>query len=73
MIDVRNQIEPEGAAWIPSPGPPRLLKTPVAVHPLPQGGEGRKLKSAPGSAATLVSSVRVGAFTFALCLLPFAF
>ena len=25
----------------PSPGPPRLKKTPAAVHPLPQGGEGR--------------------------------
>jgi hypothetical protein len=22
------------------PGPPRLMKTPAAVHPLPQGGEG---------------------------------
>jgi len=26
----------------PSPGPPRLKKTPAAVHPLPQGGEGRE-------------------------------
>lgn len=25
----------------PSPGPPRLEKTPVAIHPLLQGGEGR--------------------------------
>jgi len=25
----------------PSPGPPRLKTTPAAVHPLPQGGEGR--------------------------------
>jgi transcription-repair coupling factor len=24
----------------PSPGPPRLMKTPAANHPLPQGGEG---------------------------------
>jgi len=24
----------------PSPGPPRPVKTPAAVHPLPQGGEG---------------------------------
>ena len=24
----------------PSPGPRRLMKAPVAVHPLPQGGEG---------------------------------
>ena len=24
----------------PSPGPPRLMKTPAAGHPLPQGGEG---------------------------------
>jgi hypothetical protein len=24
----------------PSPGPPRLMKAPDAVHPLPQGGEG---------------------------------
>src|SRR5271169_3042510 len=29
----------------PSPGPPRLVKTPAAVHPLPQGGEGCKSKS----------------------------
>ncbi|SPE29447.1 hypothetical protein SBA2_450063 [Acidobacteriia bacterium SbA2] len=31
------------AGWLqtPSPGPPRLMKTPAAVHPLPQGGEGR--------------------------------
>jgi len=27
----------------PSPGPPRLEKAPVAVHPLPQGGEGSKI------------------------------
>jgi len=27
-------------ARTPSPGPPRLKKTPAAVHPLPQGGEG---------------------------------
>jgi hypothetical protein len=25
----------------PSPGPPRLKKTPAAGHPLPQGGDGR--------------------------------
>jgi hypothetical protein len=25
----------------PSPGPRRLVKAPVAGHPLPQGGEGR--------------------------------
>ena len=30
----------------PSPGPPRLKKTPTAVHPLPQGGDGRKLHKA---------------------------
>ena len=28
----------------PSPGPPRLEKAPVAVHPCPQGGEGSKFK-----------------------------
>ena len=33
---------PTGEA-IPSPGPPRLMRAPVAVHPLPQGGEGGKL------------------------------
>jgi hypothetical protein len=27
----------------PSPGPPRLMTTPAAGHPLPQGGEGRNL------------------------------
>ena len=26
--------------FTPSPGPPPLVKTRVAVHPLPQGGEG---------------------------------
>jgi|GEM_PF-1147864 hypothetical protein len=32
--------------WVtPSPVPPRLEKAPVAVHPLPQGGEGSKFKS----------------------------
>jgi hypothetical protein len=25
--------------WTPSPGPPRLMRTPAAGHPLPQGGE----------------------------------
>jgi len=35
----------------PSPGPPRLKKTPVAVHPLPQGGEGNKFKLLPPSVA----------------------
>jgi len=29
----------------PSPVPPRLVKTPVAVHPLRQGGEGCKINS----------------------------
>src|ERR1019366_3075930 len=29
----------------PSPGPPRLIKAPVAFHPLLQGGEGCKLKA----------------------------
>jgi hypothetical protein len=29
----------------PSPVPPRLEKTPVAGHPLPQRGEGSKFKS----------------------------
>ncbi len=32
----------------PSPGPPRLEKAPVAVHPLPQGGEGGKFKLPQG-------------------------
>gem|GEM_PF-1002175 len=27
----------------PSPGPRRLVKTPAAAHPLPQGGEGRRI------------------------------
>jgi hypothetical protein len=27
-----------------APRPPRLVKAPVAVHPLPQGGEGSKFK-----------------------------
>jgi hypothetical protein len=29
----------------PSPVSPRLMKAPVASHPLPQGGEGREFKS----------------------------
>jgi hypothetical protein len=29
----------------PSPVPPRLMKTPDAVHPLPQGGEGSEINS----------------------------
>ena len=33
----------------PSPGPPRLKKTPAAVHPLPQGGEGGKPRKAEKS------------------------
>jgi hypothetical protein len=28
------------SSWTPSPVPPRLMKTPAAVHPLPQRGEG---------------------------------
>jgi hypothetical protein len=30
-----------GSSATPSPGPPRLMKTPAAGHPLPQGGEGK--------------------------------
>jgi hypothetical protein len=33
----------------PSPGPPRLKKTPAAVHPLPQGGEGLEFPHYPFS------------------------
>jgi hypothetical protein len=29
----------------PSPGPPRLMKAPVASHSLPQGGEGTEFNS----------------------------
>jgi penicillin amidase len=36
------------SARTPSPGPPRLKKTPAAVHPLPQGGEGRGNKWGSG-------------------------
>jgi ABC-type nickel/cobalt efflux system permease component RcnA len=34
-----------GSQATPSPGPPRLVKAPVAVHPLPQGGEGIKFQA----------------------------
>ena len=34
----------------PSPGPPRLMKTPAAVHPLPQGGEGLSFYILPSPA-----------------------
>jgi hypothetical protein len=35
----------------PSPGPPRLKKTPAAGHPLPQGGEGRNLNGSTSGEA----------------------
>jgi hypothetical protein len=31
--------------WTPSPGLPRLIRTPAAGHPLPQGGEGQGLET----------------------------
>ena len=40
------RFEPGARLATPSPGPPRLTKTPVAGHPLPQGGEGWKLHMA---------------------------
>jgi penicillin amidase len=36
LLPIRNIL-----ATTPSPGPPWLKKAPAAVHPLPQGGEGR--------------------------------
>jgi hypothetical protein len=33
-------VAPSSSAT-PTPGPPRLMKTPAAGHPLPQGGEGK--------------------------------
>ena len=36
----RRLIVEEDDVGTPSPVPPRLMKAPVAVHPLPQGGEG---------------------------------
>jgi DNA polymerase elongation subunit (family B) len=36
----------------PSPGPPRLMKTPVAGHPLPQGGEGHSTKNLSANVET---------------------
>ena len=37
-----NRLLGRGTKRPPAPiGPPRLVRTPVAVHPLPQGGEGR--------------------------------
>ena len=45
------------------------MKTPVAVHPLPQGGEGYNLKSARPSVATFRKSF--GGVAFHFFLLPF--
>ncbi len=36
----------------PSPGPPRLMKTPMADHPLPQGGEGHRTKNLSANVET---------------------
>ena len=38
----------------PSPGPPRLKRTPAAGHPLPQGGEGQRAKNHSANARCLV-------------------
>ena len=39
----RHEITIYNGRWTtPSPGPRRLVKAPVAVHPLPQGGEGTR-------------------------------
>src|SRR5271157_6456054 len=67
-----------GVRATPSPVPPRLEKTPVAGHPLPQKGEGWKFKSVRRSVATLVKNLGGAALhfchlPFALCLLHFAF
>jgi hypothetical protein len=37
---VSGNVIAMGRRATPSPGPPRLVKAPVAFHPLPQGGEG---------------------------------
>jgi hypothetical protein len=60
----------------PSPVSPRLMRTPVASHPLPQGGEGCNVKSAPPSVATFANIFGSAAphfypLPFALCLLIF--
>ena len=53
--------------WLltPSPVSPRLMKTPVASHPLPQGGEGCKVRigafrnvETPGKGAAFPQSKR---------------
>ena len=44
LIQKRQEYKHLSSAWgeTPSPGPPRLMKTPAAGHPLPQGGEGHR-------------------------------
>jgi len=42
-----------GPAATPSPGPPRLMKTPAAGRPLPQGGEGRVECLGPSSCVAI--------------------
>ena len=38
----RGELQTDGRRpTTPSPGPPRLKRTPAAVHPLPHGGEGK--------------------------------
>ena len=75
--DERRAPSPPQRAKRGAPFPPRLVKTPAAVHPLPQGGEGYKFRSTPPSVATLAKSFG-GAdchfclLTFALCLLTFS-
>jgi hypothetical protein len=63
-----------GSGATPSPVPPRLMKTPVAGRPLPQGVEGCKFNSTlPLSWPVRHEFWNCGhsLLTFALCLLTF--
>jgi hypothetical protein len=40
MIRKVHACERKEHSWTPSPSPPPRVKARVAVHPLPQGGEG---------------------------------
>src|SRR5208282_1822956 len=58
-----------GDGRTPSPVPPRLVKAPVAVHPLPQGGEGYKSNRPPEPWQAASFEFRLSCFVL-LYLLP---
>jgi competence protein ComEC len=70
-------------AGTPSPGPLRLKKTPAAVHPLPQGGEGRGSEEVlstnkwdwtlgGGTCVVWLSTAAVGLMTVLVAIHPFS-